>query len=114
VHRERGALILEGAALRDGRGSLLDALRGKVPSFRLHRTSGRCPDISLRGTGATLGHRGNPSVYVDGAHATDTCILQALRADDTERVEVYPMGFTTRPGYGTESSGLILVFMRAS
>lgn len=113
VYRERGALVLGGPTLQGGRGSLLDALRGRIPSFRLSRAAGRCPRISLRGTGATVGRLGNPSVYVDGTHATDTCILEALRANDTQRVEVYPMGFTTRPGYGTESNGLILVFMRS-
>jgi hypothetical protein len=56
----------------------------------------------------------NPHVYVDGTRTTDTCILETLRAEDVERIEVYPQGFTTRPGYGTHANGLILVFMRSS
>ena len=55
----------------------------------------------------------NPHVYVDGTRATDTCVLESLRTVDVERVEVYPQGFTTRPGYGTHAHGLILVFMRS-
>jgi len=49
---------------------------------------------------------------VDGARATDTCVLESLRATDIGRVEVYPQGFTSRPGYRTHAEGLILVFMR--
>jgi len=44
-------------------------------------------------------------------HATDTCILESLRAQDVESVEIYPMGFTTRPGYASHAHGLILVFL---
>jgi len=30
---------------------------------------------------------------------------------DVESVEIYPMGFTTRPGYASHAHGLILVFL---
>jgi hypothetical protein len=56
----------------------------------------------------------NPQVYVDGTRATDTCILQSLRSDDVDSVEVYPMGVTKRPGYATHAHGLILVFLRGA
>ena len=110
VFMEKGAVVLAGSALEDVRGSLLDNLRGKIPSFRMRRGAGDCPSISLRGYagGQSLVQ---PDVYVDGTHATDTCILTTLRSEDVQRVEVYPMGFTTRPGYGMHAAGLILVFM---
>jgi hypothetical protein len=111
VFVEKGAVVLTGSALGDGHGSLLDTMRGKIPSFRLHRSAGNCPEISLRGQ-ASFSGLVNPDVYVDGARTTDTCVLESLRAADAERVEVYPMGFTTRPGYRTHAEGLILVFMR--
>jgi hypothetical protein len=112
VFTERGATVLTGTALTDGHGSLLDTMRGKIPSFRVHRGTGQCPGIALRGS-VTVAGVTSPDVYVDGARATDTCILESLRATDIDRVEVYPMGFTTRPGYRTHSEGLILVFLRS-
>lgn len=109
---ERGAVILSGRALHDGPGTLLAAMSGKVPNFRVQRHAGnQCPDITLR-THVQTGEMANPHVYVDGTRTTDTCILDVLRTDDVERVEVYPQGFTPRPGYGTHAAGLILVFMR--
>jgi hypothetical protein len=113
VFTERGATVLTGTALTDGQGSLLDTMRGKIPSFRVQRGAGQCPGIALRNS-AGFGAVVAPDVYVDGARATDTCILESLRATDIERVEVYPMGFTTRPGYRTHSEGLILVFLRST
>ena len=111
VTSRNGAIILSGSTLDDGRGSLLDALRGKVPNLRIHRSSRECPQISLR-SHTTFETVVEPHVYVDGTRATDTCILESLRSQDVESVEIYPMGFTTRPGYGTHAHGLILVFMR--
>jgi hypothetical protein len=113
VFFEKGAVILTGSALTDGSGPLLAAMSGKVPNFRVQRRGDRCPEITLRNNVSyTLSV--NPDVYIDGTRATDTCILDTIRADDVDRVEVYPQGFTTRPGYGTQATGLILVFMRAS
>jgi hypothetical protein len=111
VSVEKGAVVLTGVALTDGPGSLLDTMRGKIPGFSLHRGPDICPEISLRGAVSFAGTV-SPAVYVDGARATDTCVLESLRAADIERVEVYPMGFTTRPGYRSHGQGLILVFMR--
>lgn len=112
VSFERGAVILSGSALHDGSGSVLGAMTGKVPSLRVHQTDG-CPEISLRNYVSYVG-LSNPHVYVDGTRATDTCVLESLRTNDVQRVEVYPQGVTRRPGYGTHAPGLILVFMRSA
>lgn len=111
VSFDRGAVVLSGPALEDGAGSVLGAMTGKVPSLRVHQTGG-CPEITLRSYVSYVGIS-NPHVYVDGTRATDTCVLESLRTNDVQRVEVYPQGFTRRPGYGTHAPGLILVFMRS-
>lgn len=113
VTMENGALILTETDLEDGRGNVLNAMQGKIPSFRLRRVRGECPQITLRNA-VSFGSVVNPHVYVDGTRATDTCILESLRTEDLQRVEVYPMGVTTRPGYGRHAHGLILVFMRTA
>jgi hypothetical protein len=108
-----GGFVLAGQSLLDGSGDLLSTMVGKIPSLRMRRMSGQCPQITLRGS-ASFQSVVNPHVYVDGARATDTCVLEMLDARDVERVEVYPTGMTPRPGYGTHADGLILVFMRGS
>jgi hypothetical protein len=110
---EGSAVILTGDALKDGPGTVLAAMSGKVPNFRVRQHSGQCPEITLRANVSFQGEV-NPQVYVDGTRTSDTCILETLRTDDVERVEVYPQGFTTRPGYATHAHGLILVFMRSA
>lgn len=109
---ENGAVVLTGAALSDGRGSILDAMAGKVPNFRFRRVAHQCPHIALRGVASAAAISG-PQVYVDGSRSTDTCILDTLSTRDVERVEVYPQGYTMRPGYARNAHGLILVFMRS-
>lgn len=113
VRHEGAGWVLTGTALEDGPGDLLATLIGKIPNFRLQRNSGQCPIITLRGAVSFRG-LGNPRVYVDGTRTTDTCVLTSLRTVDVSRVEVYPQGFTLRPGYGTHSYGLILVFLRSA
>lgn len=112
VTRQNGAIVLAGAALEDGRGTVLDAMAGKIPNFRFRRTRDQCPQIALR-SAVTTRAISSPHVYIDGARSSDTCILETLSTRDVERVEVYPLGFTTRPGYGRNAHGLILVFMRS-
>ena len=112
VFHERGATVLTGVVLDDGSGSVLNAMAGKVPNFRIRRGSGQCPQITVRNSVSFMSVV-NPHVYVDGVRSTDTCILESLRTVDVERVEVYAQGFTWRPGYGTHAHGLILVFMRS-
>lgn len=111
VTREGNAFIMTGTDLVDSRGSLLSTMQGRIPNLRLRRQAGECPEISLRSHSSTLSPV-NPHVYVDGTRTADTCILESLRAQDVERVEVYPQGVTNRPGYATHAHGLILVFMR--
>jgi hypothetical protein len=111
ISMQDGAVVLVGAALNDGRGTVLDAMAGKVPNFRFRRT-GQCPQIALRST-VNARSVSSPHVYVDGTRSTDTCILDTISTRNVERVEVYPQGFTKRPGYGRNAHGLILVFLRS-
>lgn len=113
VSMENGGLVLTGNALEDGRGDLLHTMLGKVPNFRVRSMNNSCPQITLRNA-VSFSSVVNPHVYIDGARSIDTCILEALRAADVSRVEIYPAGFTTRPGYGRHAHGLILVFMRGA
>ena len=110
-HRD-GAIILTGRALTYGRGSVLGAMEGKVPNLKIRRTARACPEINIRNQMA-FQRRIQPHVYVDGTLSVDTCILESLRSHDVQSVEVYPQGFTKRPGYATHAHGLILVFMRS-
>ncbi len=107
-----GATVVNAQELHRSNGSVLRAIMGKVPNMKVSfRDMGRCPAIAIR---SFEDHHGNdfPGIYVDGTHVRDTCVLETLDARDTERVEVYPMGFTTRPGYASNNNGLILVFLR--
>lgn len=112
VSGARGGTVIQGDALLDGRGSVLDALRGKVPGLKIQEYVGDCPRIALRND-ATFRTPVNPHVYVDGTRATDTCILESLWSRDVESVEVYPAGVSGRPGYPSHAHGLILVFLRS-
>jgi hypothetical protein len=111
VEVREGAIVISGVTLQDETGSIIDALVGRVPNFRVQRISGTCPNISLR-THVSFQSVTDPHVYVDGTRVGDTCVLDSLRAQNVELVEIYPMGFTTRPGYATHAHGLILVFLR--
>ncbi|HUE76837.1 MAG TPA: Plug domain-containing protein [Longimicrobiales bacterium] len=107
-----GATIVSAEELHRSNGSVLRAIMGKVPNMKVSfRDMGRCPSIAIR---SFEDHYGNdfPGIYVDGTHVRDTCVLETLDARDAERVEVYPAGFTTRPGYASNNNGLILVFLR--
>lgn len=90
--------------------SLEEAFRGRVPSARVVSTSD-CPRITLR-RGQIPGPWSSPLVYVDGTRTSGTCVLRDIFPRDVERVEVYPLGVTLRPGYAMNSGGLILVFMK--
>ena len=113
VGMQGGAIVLQAAALTDGPGSVLGTMAGKIPNLRVRLNPDDCPEITLRNH-SSFSQVANPHVYVDGTRATNTCILDTLRSRDVERVEVYPLGYTTRPGYGTHGPGLILVFMRSN
>lgn len=107
--RTGGATVVDGSQLLTGLG-LLDALTGRVSLMQV-RHAGGCPEIIMRGRKTFVGSP-NPQVYVDGQRAGDTCILEQLQTANVERVEVYPMGVTFRPGYRASPNGLILVFSR--
>lgn len=113
VENRDGAVVISGAALEDGSGTVLAALQGKVPSMRIQRHPDRCPEVTLR---SATSYRSipNPHIYVDGIRATDTCILEQLRSQDVASIEIYPLGVTKRPGYGMNANGLILIFMRSA
>jgi hypothetical protein len=113
VEMREGAIVISGVTLENEMGSIIDALVGRVPNFRVRRISGSCPQINLR-SNVSFQSVTNPHVYVDGTRIADTCVLDSLRAQNVELVEIYPMGFTTRPGYATHAHGLILVFLRTS
>ena len=107
-----GKTVIEGRALQDGRGSVLDVIRGKTPSLRIRQDVGKCPRITLRNDASFLSQV-NPAIYVDGTRANDTCILESIRGSDVQLLEIYPRGVTMRPGYGMHAHGLILLFMRS-
>lgn len=91
-------------------GTVLAAMRGRVPSMRVSRSSD-CPGITLRSARIPDVDTA-PLVYIDGNRTAGTCALVELPPRDVDRVEVYPMGVTTRPGYARNSNGLILIFMK--
>jgi hypothetical protein len=108
-----GSLVLTGRALTADPGrSVLDAIRHSMPQLRIAGWTqySRCPLIELRGRDSVEGSN-DPDVYVDGTRSTDTCPLVMIQAMQTERIEVYPLGMTSRPGYPSSGHGLILIFL---
>jgi hypothetical protein len=101
--------IIERDQLRNS-GPLLDVLIARIGNVSVGLTAD-CPRIVMRGN-KSITQPSDPRIYVNGSPAGDTCILQLIRTDDVERVELYPMGVTARPGYRSNAGGLILVFMR--
>ncbi len=81
---------------------------------RMTRAAGRtlysrCPLLELRGKDSLEGSN-DPDVYVDGTRTSDTCPLVQIPAVQTGRIEVYPLGMTSRPGYPSSGHGLIIIF----
>jgi len=108
-----GGLILTGHALSADPGrTILDVIRHSMPQLRIagYTQYTRCPMVELRGRDSMEGNN-NPDVYVDGTRTTDTCPLVTIQAVSTERIEVYPLGMTSRPGYPSGGHGLILIFL---
>jgi len=108
-----GSLIITGRALAsDPSRSVLDVIRHSMPQLRITGWTPytRCPLLELRGKDSMEGSN-DPDVYVDGTRTTDTCPLIQIQAVQTERVEVYPLGMTSRPGYPGSGHGLILIFL---
>lgn len=114
VSRADGATVVGAEELHQHNGSVLRAIMGKVPNMKVKFVGlQRCPAITLR-TYENLHGQNFPLVYLDGTRADNTCILESIPAYDLDRVEIYPMGFTKRPGYSTHTQGLILLFSRTT
>lgn len=103
-------IVLEGAALHEHNGTLLNFLYSRVSGMTVTR-EGPCPELRMRGQRSLFGSN-SPIVYVDGARTVNSCVLDMLLTVDLSRVEVYPMGVVNRPGYEAHPNGLILVFLR--
>ena len=110
VVKEGGAMVLTSGLLHDENQPLLDVLQRRLPNIHIDATAD-CPEIFLRGR-SSIANSSVATIYVDGQRAANSCILNALYAFDLDRVEVYPMGVTSRPGYHSDPDGLILVFLR--
>ena len=94
----------------DGRTDVLQVLRGRISSLQIfHR--GACPDVVFRGRSSLQGSS-SAQVYVNGQIAVNTCVLEMVSPFDVERVEVYPSGIVSRPGYAVSGTGAILVFTK--
>lgn len=110
AERLGNAVVISFEQLQGGGANLLRLVRHRVASMQVRETTG-CPEVTMRGAKSIHGLAA-PTVYVDGQRAANTCILEMLHTGDVDRVEVYPMGVTNRPGYLANGAGLILVFMR--
>ncbi|HEX2095427.1 MAG TPA: TonB-dependent receptor plug domain-containing protein [Longimicrobiaceae bacterium] len=104
------ATVIETSRLGRRSGNILSILGSRVANMSVRSTSG-CPAITLRGQKSFV-LPSNPEVYINGQRANDTCILEMTQVDDVERIEIYPMGVSGRPGYPAHPHGLILVFLR--
>lgn len=109
--RTSSATVIEGEDIREQGGSLLSAMRHRMRSMQVSYAGG-CPSVTLRGQKTVRQGASSPGIYVDGQQALDTCILEQVRPIDVDRIEVYPMGVASRPGYRAHPYGLILVFTR--
>jgi hypothetical protein len=108
-----GSLILTGHALSSDPGrTILDVIRHSMPQLRITGWTPytRCPMLEMRGKDSMQGSN-DPDVYVDGTRTSDTCPLVTIQAVSTDRIEVYPLGMTSRPGYPSSGHGLILIFL---
>ena len=104
------AVVIEDDSFEASRGSMLTILQMHVRSMVISREN-ECPHIIVRG-GVGRSKAAEALVYVDGQRMSDTCVLDGLAVDAVERAEVYPSGVTNRPGYHSNTGGLILVFMK--
>ncbi len=105
-------MVLRGPQLGLQQGAtVLDAIRAHLPGIQVAEQANGCPTVGIRGPNTAPGFT-DPKVYVDGTATAGTCALDDFQAADVARVEVYPLGFTTRPGYATNAHGLILIFTK--
>ena len=104
------AVVIDDEAIDPSRGSLLTIMQDHVRSMSVARDAD-CPHIVLRG-GLGRSQAAEALVYVDGQRFSDTCVLETLNLETVSIIEVYPQGVTTRPGYFSNTGGLILVFTK--
>lgn len=102
--------VFSGPDLREHGGTLLAFLYPRISGMVVDYDSQPCPSVQLRGRKSLFGSS-DPLVYVDGVRTADTCVLDMLSTWNINRVEVYPMGVSHRPGYQAHPNGLILVFV---
>jgi hypothetical protein len=106
------AIVMDGDDLDAHTTNLLTVLRRRIAGMQVsYAGSSNCPDVVLRSRKSMFGDN-SPIVYVDGARASNTCVLEMLQPSDVSRIEVYVQGITPRTGYESHANGLILVFMR--
>lgn len=107
-----GTVVITREVLAENLGlTVLDVIRRAMPHLLVSGyTANRCPMVELRGHDSLAGNS-DPDVYVDGTRTTDTCPLTTIQAIQANRIEVYPMGVTPRPGYSSRGHGLILIFL---
>lgn len=103
-------VVFSGPDLQEHDSDLLSFLTGRVSGMYVDRGGFPCPSIDMRGRKSLVGPS-DPVVYVDGARASNTCVLEMMSTRAVKRIEVYPMGVTSRPGYKNHPNGLILVFL---
>ena len=104
-------IVTDGLSADPGR-TVLDAIRRAMPQVKVTGwTANYCPMVELRGKDSVAGNS-DPDIYVDGTRTVDTCPLSTLPAMQTARIEVYPMGVTSRAGYPSRGHGLIIIFLR--
>lgn len=104
----QSAVVLQGDELIAGE-TLLRSLVGRMANIEVLASNRGCPEVHLRGRQTILASPG-PSIYVDGARAVNTCVLDEIAPSEVRRVEVYPMG--VHIGYASDRNGLILIFLR--
>jgi len=108
--RVGSGIVIDGATTDEYDRSVLTILRRRVPGLQVTSTA-ICPMIAMRGRNS-IHAPPDPAVFVNDSRATNTCILDELRMDDVDRVEVYPMGVGPNPSYGANADGQILIFTR--
>jgi hypothetical protein len=109
--RSGTAYVLSGEQLSQRGTDVLSTL-GRLSAVQVRR-GGTCPSVQMRGQKTYMAET-SPYVYVNGAHAGNTCLLEMMRSEDVGLIEVYPNGVTLRPGYEPNPNGLILIFLRGA
>jgi hypothetical protein len=110
--RSGNAFVLAGDQLWQRSSDLLSIISNRISAVQVRRTS-HCPNITMRGQKTYVGST-DADIYVNGTRAGNTCLLELMRTEDVERVEVYPMGVTNTPGVAPNPNGIILIYLRTA